>query len=75
MQPQRYGGIREKIEPFTSKGVRRHLARPEIEQVNIFRLEEGKEVTVYDKRYRVVSVRSRGRIQLKEIGPVEKEIR
>lgn len=71
MQPQQHDGTLEEIERFTAKGARKHLTRPEIEQVNVFRLEEGKEVTIYGKRYRVVQIRGQGRIQLKEIGPVK----
>jgi len=67
MQPQRKDGTLEAIEPFNAKKLRRHLARSEIKQVNVFRLAEGEEVEIYGKRYRVVQIRSRGRIQLKEI--------
>ena len=69
MQPQQYNDTPEEIQRLNIKKMREHLARPEIKQVNVFRLEEGKEVTIYDKRYRIVNVRSRGRIELKEIGP------
>jgi len=71
MQNLLHDGSREPAVLFDEDEMLNALARSEVKEVRVFRLEVGQQVTIEGHVYEVKKILSRGRVQLKCIGEAE----